>query len=996
MINSLRLGLLTLFLAMFSVTGYSQVCTGNQVTISLQNFTVHTSDVEFDVYVKNTSALNTLKLAGYQGNVQYSANALPAGATGGMEVVSMPSANGFTGFPDIVYAFVGLQTPSATRQMRWTQSPQSAANSVALPKDVDMKFVRLRFTSSLPLTQGAQLTFNFQTSTAGGAIPNSVLAFCNGNTGTTNNIQTSAGTLIQGAAVNITVPVSNVCATSGAASNVGNVTCFGGNNGSATVTLSPVPTTLTGASYTVDGGPAVSPVTLSAAGAFTIPSGLNVGTHSVVVTTSGCATPITVPVVVGGPLSPLTTTDSATACDSYFWAVSNQTYTSGGTKTFDTTNGSGCTVTNTLNLTINQSTTSTLTTSACDTYTWGAADGTGLAYTESGTYTKTTTNASGCPHVATLNLTINHSTTSTLTASGCATYTWNAADGSGLAYTTGGTYTKVTTNAAGCTHTATLNLTINPLPTANAGGALAAICQSSTSAALGGSFGGSATGAVWSDGGAGGSFSNNNGSSPSTATYTASASAVSPITLTLTTTGGPCSTATASKSLVINAGTLYFTDADGDGFDSGAPQVSLCTPAAGFVLTTNGADCIDSDAEINPNHVEVLGNGKDDNCDGAIDEVTKLSYLQPSQCGTVMPHIANILYAFQVFEAQGYRFEVTGPTGPARTYDSATSSFTLGSLAGGVAYNTTYSIRVALKIGGFWRAYSTSCSITTPAVPATTNIVPAQCGVTLTSLSNIIYANQVTAASQYRYEISGGTQGVRTFDSSLNRFTLGNFAGSASYGTTYSIRVALFIGGAWQAYGTSCSITTPLAPPATTLQPSQCGTTISNSWTTIYAIPVSEATGYRFEVFNGAITQYIDTNVPRFNIHQIPAGYTAGTAYTVRVAILFGSVYQAFGTSCTFNTAAVLTKQAGPADTVFAVKAYPNPFAENFKLDLQTSTEGPLEVKVYDMIGKLVETRQVSVADMATQEVGAKYPSGVYNIIVTQGENVKTLRVIKR
>jgi hypothetical protein len=619
-----------------------------------------------------------------------------------------------------------------------------------------------------------------------------------------------------------------------------------------------------------------------------------------------------------------------------------------------------------------------------------------LAYTESGTYTKTTTNASGCPHVATLNLTINHSTTSTLTASGCATYTWNAADGSGLAYTTGGTYTKVTTNAAGCTHTATLNLTINPLPTANAGGALAAICQSSTSAALGGSFGGSATGAVWSDGGAGGSFSNNNGSSPSTATYTASASAVSPITLTLTTTGGPCSTATASKSLVINAGTLYFTDADGDGFDSGAPQVSLCTPAAGFVLTTNGADCIDSDAEINPNHVEVLGNGKDDNCDGAIDEVTKLSYLQPSQCGTVMPHIANILYAFQVFEAQGYRFEVTGPTGPARTYDSATSSFTLGSLAGGVAYNTTYSIRVALKIGGFWRAYSTSCSITTPAVPATTNIVPAQCGVTLTSLSNIIYANQVTAASQYRYEISGGTQGVRTFDSSLNRFTLGNFAGSASYGTTYSIRVALFIGGAWQAYGTSCSITTPLAPPATTLQPTQCGTTISNSWTTIYAIPVSEATGYRFEVFNGAITQYIDTNVPRFNIHQIPAGYTAGTAYTVRVAILFGSVYQAFGTSCTFNTAAVLTKQAGPADTVFAVKAYPNPFAENFKLDLQTSTEGPLEVKVYDMIGKLVETRQVSVADMATQEVGAKYPSGVYNIIVTQGENVKTLRVIKR
>jgi len=53
-------------------------------------------------------------------------------------------------------------------------------------------------------------------------------------------------------------------------------------------------------------------------------------------------------------------------------------------------------------------------------------------------------------------------------------------------------------------------------------------------------------------------------------------------------------------------------------------------------------------------------------------------------------------------------------------------------------------------------------------------------------------------------------------------------------------------------------------------------------------------------------------------------------------------------------------------------------------------------VKVYDMIGKLVEARQIGVAEFGSLEVGERYPSGVYNIIVTQGENVKTLRVIKR
>ena len=48
------------------------------------------------------------------------------------------------------------------------------------------------------------------------------------------------------------------------------------------------------------------------------------------------------------------------------------------------------------------------------------------------------------------------------------------------------------------------------------------------------------------------------------------------------------------------------------------------------------------------------------------------------------------------------------------------------------------------------------------------------------------------------------------------------------------------------------------------------------------------------------------------------------------------------------------------------------------------------------MIGKLIETRQFSTGEMNSQEVGNSYPSGIYNVIVTQGENTKTLRVIKR
>ena len=48
------------------------------------------------------------------------------------------------------------------------------------------------------------------------------------------------------------------------------------------------------------------------------------------------------------------------------------------------------------------------------------------------------------------------------------------------------------------------------------------------------------------------------------------------------------------------------------------------------------------------------------------------------------------------------------------------------------------------------------------------------------------------------------------------------------------------------------------------------------------------------------------------------------------------------------------------------------------------------------MIGKLIETREINAADMPIVSLGERYPSGVYNVVVTQEDNVKTLRLVKR
>ncbi|UPT69692.1 MAG: T9SS type A sorting domain-containing protein [Flavobacterium sp. JAD_PAG50586_2] len=84
------------------------------------------------------------------------------------------------------------------------------------------------------------------------------------------------------------------------------------------------------------------------------------------------------------------------------------------------------------------------------------------------------------------------------------------------------------------------------------------------------------------------------------------------------------------------------------------------------------------------------------------------------------------------------------------------------------------------------------------------------------------------------------------------------------------------------------------------------------------------------------------------------------------------------------------------ATTPMTVKAYPNPFSENFNLDLTTSSVEKVGVTIYDMTGKLIEQREVNADEVSGLQAGSNLPSGVYNVIVSQGSEVKTLRVIKR
>lgn len=79
----------------------------------------------------------------------------------------------------------------------------------------------------------------------------------------------------------------------------------------------------------------------------------------------------------------------------------------------------------------------------------------------------------------------------------------------------------------------------------------------------------------------------------------------------------------------------------------------------------------------------------------------------------------------------------------------------------------------------------------------------------------------------------------------------------------------------------------------------------------------------------------------------------------------------------------------------FKVVAYPNPFENDFVIDVASANQELLQIKVYDMLGKLVEQKVISPSKIATHKMGQKYASGIYNVIVSQDDIIKSFKILK-
>jgi hypothetical protein len=319
------------------------------------------------------------------------------------------------------------------------------------------------------------------------------------------------------------------------------------NTATKTITVNPLPNVVASASSTSICAGASTTLSATGAATYTWMPGSLTGSPTVTPTTtttytvtgtnaSGCTNTATImisvnatlPVVASASSTSLcmgaSSTLSATGAATYTWMPGNLTGSpvvspiSTTTYTVTGTSASGCSNTSTVTIVVNPLPTvvasasstsicsgasSTLSATGGTAYTWMPGNLSGspiVTPTATTTYTVTGTNASGCSNTATKTITVNPlpnvvanasslnicaGASTTLSATGAATYTWMPGNLTGspiVTPTSTTTYTVTGTNASGCSNTSTVTIVVNPLPTITASTSVASICVGASSA----------------------------------------------------------------------------------------------------------------------------------------------------------------------------------------------------------------------------------------------------------------------------------------------------------------------------------------------------------------------------------------------------------------------------------------------------------------------------------------------------------------------------------
>ncbi|PRZ21709.1 MBG domain-containing protein, partial [Flavobacterium granuli] len=86
--------------------------------------------------------------------------------------------------------------------------------------------------------------------------------------------------------------------------------------------------------------------------------------------------------------------------------------------------------------------------------------------------------------------------------------------------------------------------------------------------------------------------------------------------------------------------------------------------------------------------------------------------------------------------------------------------------------------------------------------------------------------------------------------------------------------------------------------------------------------------------------------------------------------------------------------EAKPEIVAFSITAYPNPSSQYFNLELAGISNEKVEISVFDVLGRMV--KHIENSNNKLIKFGEDFPSGAYLVVVRQGTDQKTIRLIKQ
>jgi hypothetical protein len=393
--------------------------------------------------------------------------------------------------------------------------------------------------------------------------------------------------------------------------------------------------------------------------------------------------------------------------------------------------------------------------------------------------------------------------------------------------------------------------------------------------------------------------------------------------------------------------------------------------------------------------------------------------MTPSYNNTTLSSISiavpAIVYTYPPYTNLKYRFSITRVSNNTTAPDIIQASHFVNIPSSILAYNAQYTIKASAVINDVVLPFAgNAITVFTPSVPLIT-LTQTICGGTLATLTSTISANPGLNATAYTFRIrlTGDVTGTNFgYSTSSSQFVgADTFAGfPLLYGTAYNLAVQYTYPDPStglplkSGYGGECTIITPKFPSVSLASP-LCGSQVLSLNAAISAAPGPYATLYQFRIrktanISFATYYYAAASASRFSslgAFGITLDYNTSYSISVKYSISNNArpVWSGYGPECI-----ITTPPSAPSprtmDLSFKATAYPNPFAANFMLDVKTASESPINLKVYDMVGRLIEQKNSSVSEVETMTIGDDYPIGVYSIVLSQENIVQPLRVVKR